>query len=428
MTRVMRLIACAVVAAAALPPSAEAFAQTIAITGGRVFPVSGPPMDNATVLIRNGKIVAVGSGVTVPADARRIDAMGRWVTPGLVDGLTALGLTEVGAVNNTVDLRPRGREGVAAAHRVWLSINPLSVHLAPARDEGVTTVGIAPTGGLIAGQAAVIDLVEAQSAAELIRRAPFAMVAQVESPQGAGVGTRSELVDRLREILLDARTYATRRAEFERGQTRDFAVSRADLEALQPVLRGTLPLVIQAEKRADIEGALTIAREFGLRIMIAGGAEAWMLASQLATVRVPVLTSATNSIPSSFQALGTRQDNAAILRRAGVAVALIGGPTEAFNVRNLKQEAGNAVAYGLSWDEALRAVTQTPALLLGIAEQVGTLEVGKDANVVVWTGDPFEFSTRVERVIIGGREIESLHRQEMLTERYRTLPPRYRAP
>jgi imidazolonepropionase-like amidohydrolase len=421
-----------VAVAAALVAGTTAHAQTVAITGARIFPVSGPPVLDATVLIRDGRIAALGANVAVPAGARRVDAAGSWVTPGLVDAMTALGAYEIGAVNNTVDIRPRGTQGIAASFRVWLGLNPSSVLLTPARNDGVTSVGVAPSGGLIAGQAAIIDLVTTTTTLDMLRAAPVAMVAYVGAPQGAGqnagLATRGELIDRLREVLADARAYAGRRAQFERGETRDFAASRLDLEALQPVVQGRMPLIVQAEKASDIEGAVSVAREFGVRMMIAGGAEAWMLADRLAAARIPVLTNATNNIPDSFATLGSRQENAALLRRAGVTVAIIGGPTEAFNVRNLRQEAGNAVAYGMSWEDALRAVTLTPAALLGVSDRIGSLEVGKDANLVVWSGDPFEFSTVAEHVFIRGREIVEPSRQDMLMERYRQLPPRYSRP
>jgi imidazolonepropionase-like amidohydrolase len=426
MRRALMLATVAATALAAAAPPGRS--QTVAITGARVLPVSRPPMQGATVLIRDGRIAAVGANVSIPPNARRIDAAGRWVTPGLVDAMTALGVTEISAVNNTVDLRPRGRESIAASFRVWLGLNPSSALLTPARNDGVTSVGVAPAGGLIAGQAAVIDLVPATSTLDMVRRAPVAMIAQVGPPQGAGIATRGELIDRLREVLADARVFARRRAEFERRQTREFAASRLDLEALVPVVEGRLPLIVETDKASDIEGALGVAQEFGLRMIVAGGAEAWMLADRLAAARVAVFTNATNNIPSSFATLGSRQENAALLRRAGVAVALIGGPTEAFNVRNIRQEAGNAVAYGMPWDEALRAVTLVPATLLGVADRIGSLDVGKDANVVVWSGDPFEFTSVAERVFIRGREIAEPSRQDMLMERYKALPPRYSRP
>jgi imidazolonepropionase-like amidohydrolase len=187
--------------------------------------------------------------------------------------------------------------------------------------------------------------------------------------------------------------------------------------------------MVAVDRASDIEAALALAAEYRLKLIISGGAEAWEVAPKLASAKVPVLTGAMNNIPSSFAALGTRQDNAALLRKAGVDVAIIGnaggGDEEAFNVRNLKYEAGNAVAYGLPWDEALRAVTLAPAELLGVADKVGSLRPGREANVVVWSGDPFEFSTRVEHVLVRGRESNEVTRQQMLMDRYRTLPPKY---
>lgn len=407
-------------------------AQTVAITGGRVFPIAGPPIDNATVLIRDGRIVQVGTNVAVPAGARRIDAAGKWVTPGLINAATQLGLVEVAQEGQTRDNFARGRDGIAAAFTVWDGLNPASVLLAPARDEGITTVLVAPAGGLISGQAAVVDLVQG-SVTDMVVRAPAAMIAQMGTPsQSTGLGARGELTVRFKELLEDTRAYARRRAEYERSATRDFVASRLDLEAMIPVVEGRLPLIVVADRASDIEAALRIAAEYNLRLIIRSGSEAWLVADKLAAARVPVMTGAMNNIPAGFANLGSRQENAAILRRAGVDVILIGdagvSDAQTFNVRNLKQEAGNAVAYGMSWDDALRAVTLAPARVLGISGDYGTLEPGKVANVVVWSGDPFEFSTRAEHVLVRGNEITAPSRQELLQERYRTLPPDYRRP
>ena len=407
-------------------------AQTVAITGGRVYTVSGAPLDNATVLIRDGRIAQVGTGIAIPDGAQRIDAAGKWVTPGLINAVTQLGLVEVSAEASTRDVSARGRDGIAAAFTPWEGLNTASVLFAPARDEGVTTVVIAPVGGLIAGQAAVIDLV-AGSMTDMLVRAPASMVAQIGNPGGAGgLGSRGELAVRLRELLEDTRAYARRKAEYERAATRTFVASRLDLEAMIPVVEGRLPMIIVADRASDIETALRIAREYNLRIGIGSGAEAWMVADKLAAARVPVFTGAMNNIPGGFASLGSYQENAALLRRAGVEVGIIGdagiSDGQSFNVRNIKQEAGNAVAYGMSWDDALRAITIVPARFLGIADRYGSLEAGKVANVVVWSGDPFEFGTRAERVFVRGREIAGPNRQKMLQERYRTLPPDYRRP
>jgi len=406
-------------------------AQTIAITGGRVFPVSGPPIDNGTVVISNGKITAVGANVAIPAGAQRIDATGRWVTPGLFDAASELTLQEIGQVADTRDFRAKGREAVAAAFRPWLGLDPSSQYVVPSRNEGVTNVAIIPQGNLISGQVAVLDLVDG-TASDMIHRAPVAMLAEVGDAAQANAGARGELIDRLREILLDARSYAQRRTDYERAQTRSFAASRADLEALVPVVAGRLPLMIAADKASDITSALDLARELNLKLVIAGGAEAWRVAPRLAAQKVPVLTGAMNNIPLSFSTLGSSQENAAVLAKAGVSVAIIGnaggGDEEAFNVRNIRFEAGNAVAYGMPWNDALRAVTLAPAELFGVADRIGTLEAGRDANVVVWSADPFEFSTRAEHVFVRGVERRELSRQDLLMRRYRNVPPQYRRP
>ncbi len=409
--------------------ASSAAAQTIAITGGKVFPVSGAPIENGTVLISGGKIVAVGANVTIPAGAQRVDATGKWVTPGLVNGNTQLGLREVGAVQGTNDASPRGRDEIAAAFRVWEGLNTTSALFAPARREGVTSVLVVPQGGLIWGQAGVIKLVPGMLSDMLIK-GPVAMAAQIGSANRGGAGARGELIMRLRELFEDTRAFQRNRAAYERAETRDFAASRKDLEAMIPVINGDLQLVIATDKSSDIDAALMLAREYGIKIIIGGGAEAWMVADKLAAARVPVMTGAMNNIPGDFASLGTRQDNLALLRRAGVPVIIIGnsgnGDEETFNVRNIRQEAGNAVAYGMSWDDALRAITLAPAEIFGVAGRIGSLAPGRDADVVVWSGDPFEFSTRAEHVYVSGREYLEPNRQEQLTERYKTLPPRGR--
>ena len=419
------MVAVLVAAAASLP------AQTIAITGGRVFPVSGPPIDNGTVLIRDGRITAVGTGIAIPADARRIDATGRWVTPGLVNAATSIGVKEISAVASTVETSPRTTQqqqhGVSASFNVWEGFNPASVLIPAARKSGITTAAILPQGGLIAGRGAVMHLVAGGGLSEMLMRAPVVMVAEI----GNG-GTRGEQWSRLRELLEDARAYSRRRAEFERAATRPFAATRLDLEALVPVVEGRLPLLLSVDRASDIEAALLLARDYRLRLMIAGGAEAWKVASALAAAHVPVLTGAMNSIPTSFSTLGQRQENAGLLRRAGVTVAIIGnaggGDEEAFNVRNVRFEAGNAVAYGMTWDDALRAVTLTPAEMFGVADRVGSLQAGRDGDVVIWSGDPFEFASQPLQVFLRGVETTTPSRQDLLEQRYRTLPPNYGAP
>src|SRR2546425_99043 len=304
-------------------------AQMIAMTGARVVPAAGPKLENATVLIRDGRIAAVGTTVAVPQGATRIDASGKWVTPGLVDGAGQMGLREISAVQNTNEGQVQGND-VAASFNVLEGINPGSSLIRVTRIEGVTTTLATPGGALIWGQAALIDLDGATIEAMQVK-APAAMVVDLsEGSKSAGGGSRAGVAQRLRRVFNDALEYARRRNDYSRAQMQQLSASAADL-----------------------------------------------------------METATE------------------------------------NTRDLRQQAGNAVANGMTWDQALRAVTLTPAEIFGVADRYGSLEAGRVANVVVWSGDPFEFSTGVEHVYIRGREIPLRSRQTELLERYRTLPPKY---
>ena len=406
-------------------------AQTIAITGGKVYPVSGPPIEGGTVLMRNGKIVAVGKDVAIPGDAERVDATGKWVTPGLVNANTNIGFGDVGFSGGPREEQAKGHDGIAAGFQVWLGFNTQSMMIAPAREGGVTSVVASPSGGLVSGQAAILDLNGALALTDLLVKAPATMVAQVEDDGGAQVGAAGELIGKLRDLIEDTKAYMRRKSDYERAQTRTFVATRRDLEAMIPVVEGREPLTIVADQAAEIREVLNIAKDYGIKVVIAGGAEAWTMADKIAAAKVPVLTGAESNIPGSFSTLGSRQENAGMLRKAGVQVALIGngaGDEELFNVRNLRYEAGNAVAYGMSWDDALRAITLAPAEIYGVSGSIGSLKPGSEGNVVVWSGDPFEFSTRAEEVFVRGKKIDAPSRQDMLAKRYETLPPKYNTP
>ncbi len=401
-------------------------AQVIAITGGTVYPVKGPKIENATVIIANGRITAVGAGVAVPAGAQLVNARGKWVTPGLINSATTIGIAEISGVPETRDNVARGANGVAASFQPWEGLNAASQLVAPARNDGITSVVTIPFGGLVSGQAALIDLA-GESGEAMIRKAPAGMVMSL----GRSGGARGETIARIRELLDDAKAFPARRAQYELGNSRTLAASKADLEALQPVLAGRLPLLVSAERRSDIEAALKLARDYKVRVIVGGGSEAWMVAGELAAAKVPVATGGILNIPGSFSQMGRRGDNAALLRRAGVSVLMISdsyGDGNGFNVRNVRFEAGNAVANGMTWDDALRSVTIAPAEAFGVGDRIGALAVGMDANVVVWSGDPFEFLTQAEAVFIKGKRVDGPGRQDELMKRYRKLPAEYRAP
>src|SRR5258706_14600339 len=209
------ILATVVLAAASLP----AWSQTIAITGGKIYPVSGPPIANGTVVIRDGVIFAVGANVNIPAGAQRIDATGKVVTPGLINSITNVGLVEIGQVRDTNDAAAKGSNNIAAAFKVWEGLNPASSVFAPTRSEGVTTVIITPHGGLVSGQAAAIDLATGQRS-EVIRRSPVAMIAQIDDSQSAGTNSRGELIGKLRILFADVKFYMTHLLDYDRAATR----------------------------------------------------------------------------------------------------------------------------------------------------------------------------------------------------------------
>jgi imidazolonepropionase-like amidohydrolase len=428
MSRSNPLAAIAGLAALGIAIGSTARAQTVAIVGGTVYPVSSPKIERGTVLIRDGRIAAVGANVPVPSGATMIDATGKWVTPGLINAVTSLGVVEVDAVRETVDQTAAGDDAIAASFTVVDGLNPASQMIPQARAGGVTSAVVVPGGRLVFGQAAFVDLV-AGSAPALIVKAPAAMVAQVGNAGQARLGARGEVIDRLRSVFEDVRRYERHPTDYDRGGLHRLTASSRDLAALVPVLAGREPLIVFADRASDIESAIRLGREFGIKVIIASGAEAWQVASDLAAAHIPVLTGALNNAPQSFSTLGQRQDNAARLRRAGVQVVIVGNSdtedASAFNARNIGQDAGTAVANGLPWDEALRAVTLAPADVFGLGDRIGSLAVGREANVVVWSGDPFELSTRAEHVLVRGHDYSEPTREDLLTQRYKTLPPKY---
>lgn len=417
--------------AGALPQLAKGTAQApgggaIAITNARILPVSGPAIERGTLVIRDGRIASVGASVVAPAGSRVIDAAGKVVTPGLLDSATQLGIVEIPlSADGTAD-QVTTDPGVGAAFSVLDAFNPHSTAIPVTRVEGVTRALVLPggTGHVLVGQGAVMDLSGAQVPGS-VTRAPAAMLA-VLGEAGAGVagGSRGTAMLRLRETLEDARDFAVNRTAFNAGQRRTYTRSRLDLQALQPVLKGEVPLAIQANRASDLLAAMRLADDFKLRIVLMGAAEGWMVAGEIAKRNVPVVLKPLTNLPA-FDSLGATLENAARLANAGVRIAI--STFDTHNARNLRQEAGNAIANGLAPDAALAAVTLTPAQLWGVADRVGSLDVGKDADLVVWSGDPFELLTSAEHVFIKGQEVPKDTRQRQLFERYRdmkTMPRR----
>lgn len=412
--------------------AANSPAATTAIVGGKVVTV-GPQgtIENGTVLIVDGRIAAVGDDVQVPAGADTIDASGKVVTPGLFSPLSQLGLVEVGFSAGPLDGAQRG-DHFTAGFDVADAYNPRSTLVAINRIEGVTRAVSAPSpaypdesgaGHVIAGLAAIVNLGDANAVEQ---RSVAVVVSLGESGSQFAGGTRAAAWLTVRNALDEALDYREHKDDFERGMRRPYVHSVADLEALQGVVNGNTPIIARLNRASDIEVLIDFVNEYSVKAIITGGAEAWMLADELAAAGIPVIVDPTANLPGSFDRLNARIDSATLLANAGVVVAIGDGDTH--NARNLTQAAGNAVAHGLDWDAALKAITLTPAEIYGVASNSGSLEVGKAADVVIWPGDPLELTNYPDQVFIRGEKIPMVSRQTLLRDRYlqTSKPPAYR--
>lgn len=401
--------------------SAQPAKGVIAITNAKVYQSSKAPISNATVIIRNGKIAAVGTKVRIPSGAKVFPGDGAVVTAGLIDASTTLGLVEVSMVSEANDgfFSSEADDKVHAAFRVVDGYNARSVAIPIAHSGGVTSVVASPRGSLISGQAALMRLTGKSTAGATVRT-PIAMVATLGSRVMGGSPSRGVVIERLREVLDDARQYKSMRGAYQRNQARQFSAERLDLEALQPVLAGRMPLVIRAHRASDLLAAARMAGELKIKVIIEGGTEAWVVADALAEAKIPVVLDPLENLPYNFDRIRARNDNATRLAKAGVKVA-ISTLGSASNVRRLRQLAGNAVANGMPWHQALDSITRVPAELYG-AKKLGRIDVGAPADLVVWSGDPLELSTSPLAVIIAGEMMPMTSRQTLLRDRYRQIP------
>jgi imidazolonepropionase-like amidohydrolase len=403
---------------AALALAAPAAAQTTAIVGGRVV-TNGPAgiLDPGVVVFDAEGVIAVGTDVTPPSGATVIDAAGKWVTPGLFSAYTEVGLVELDLEAVTDDRAPSPASPFAIALSAADDFNPSAAAIGVARADGVTRAALAPTSlaGLFAGQGAVVDTSGGPTSVTL---APAFISASLDRDRiTLAGGSRAAALASLEAALDDADAYPNLITD-DRGEV---LVAR-DAAALRAVLRGTIPLVIEADRASDLRRIAALAQSRDrLRIIVAGGAEAHLAADALAAADVAVILDPAYNLPSSFDALASSAAAPAALEEAGVAFAIASFFDTYANPGYLAQSAGIAVGYGLSWDAAFDSVSGAPARMLGVGDELGSLEPGKLADVVVWDGDPLEAMSGVERVFIAGTEVPARSRQTDLRDRY--LPP-----
>ena len=449
----MRLKSLILGAVCAVALTSPAFAQSLtAITGGRVL-TGTSVIENGTVGIQNGRVVSVGTGAA-PAGARIIDARGKVVSPGFVAVDSGLGGSEISSVNGSDDLS-NGANTISASFDVSYGLDPWSFTLPVARLGGITRAIVVPTHagggggsgghahddsdfagvghgglqspGLFAGQAAIIHLA---AGTDILVKPRVAMIAPFgEAGAGIAGGARGAQFTQFKETLAEVRLFARNRAAYDRAGLRDLSLSRADLEALIPVANGTLPLIVTVRRAADIQQVLRLAREEGVKIILDGAEEAWLVADQIAAANVPVLLNPISNLPGSLETRAARMQNAAVLDSAGVVIA-IKGNDGSHRVRETRYNAGNAVSHGLPYDAAIEAITVNPAKIFGMAGQFGELRAGAAADVVIWSGDPLEPLSNAETIFIGGAEQAPTSRQFLLRDRYASggegaLPPAY---
>jgi imidazolonepropionase-like amidohydrolase len=413
--------------AAAMTFGGPIAAQTVAITGGKVIVGDGSaPIEGGTVLIRNDRVVAAGSNVTIPADAQRIDATGKWVTPGIFAGFSRVGLVEVGAVRQTNDSNA-GDSVFSAALDVQYAINPFASPIAVNRAAGVTRAVVSPSTGssIFGGYGAVIDL--GQDENPITRARAFQFVELGETGHRRAGGSRAAAHIHFRALLNEARTYARNPAAFDSD-----LLKASDAKALLPVINGQTKLLVHVESANDILKVLELRKDFpALKMVLVGVNEGWRVADHIAASGVPVLASALSDLPYGFEDLAATQSNIGRMKDAGVKVAIgMINDRDAHQLRYSVQYAGNLVALnkvpratGLTWDEAFAAISSAPAEIMGMGAQLGSLKAGRKADVVIWTGDPLELSTQVEKVMIDGVVQTLSNRQQRLRDRYRNPTP-----
>ncbi len=402
---------------------------TFAIVGARIVTVSGAVIESGTIVIRDGKIAEFGQNVAVPSGAEKIDGKGLSVYPGMIDAGTNMGLAEVPLGGNaTVDVAEVGEMNANA--KAITGINPYSSHINVTRVNGITTVLSAPTGGIIAGQSAIINL-WGSTQAEMAVVPQFALVVnfpRVSTFGGFGRGEidfneavrrRDTRLEQLRRMFKDAEVYARVRDAYDKDKSLPAPTTDLGLEAMIPYVRGEKPIIFTAERETDIKAVIKFVEETKAKAIIWGGQEAWKAADGLKKNNIAVIYTNIYDLP-------VRDDDAydeffrapAKLAGAGVKFAISTGNAGG-EVRDLPYHAGLAAAYGLSKDDALKAVTLFPARILGIDDKLGSIDIGKIANLVVTDGDLLEARTNVKYLFINGRMIPLTSRHTELFERFK---------
>ncbi len=425
-----------VLVAGTVPIATAQSPESYVIRNARIVTVTGAVIEKGSVVIRDGKIAAVGANVAAPSGAKVIDATGLSVYPGMIDAGTTLGLEEIGSVAGGQDTSEIGNNN--ANIHVDVSIHPTSTHIPVTRVNGITSALSAPQGGLIAGQSAVINL-DGWTWKEMVVKTPAAMHVNWPSSgfggrgggggfgQGPGQGgadarsAQDRQIEELKKMLRDAKAYG----EARDAVAKDSSLPKMDVdlrkEALVPVVRGQVPVIIETQLARDIRRAIEFADEMKLKIIISGGVEAYKVTDLLKSKNIPVIIGPVLRFPQNEDdPYDSPFTNASALSKAGVKFAF--ETADSAYSRNLPYQAGMAAAFGLSKEEAFKAVTIYPAEILGVADKLGSIEVGKMANLIVTDGDPLEILTQVKHLFINGKQVPLTSKHTELYDKYKARP------
>ena len=388
-----------------------ASAQDLLVRNATVHTASARgSLENTDVLVQGGRIRAVGPALAAPAGITVVEANGRPLTPALFGGITEIGIEEVSGESSTVDSTLKiGEQPLRPEFDVTLAYNPASVLVPVARLDGIgfTALGAHTGGGFVAGQGGVMRL---DGSADPI--GPRALYLRLGAAAAELTGqSRAAQWMLLQQMVDEARGQVP-------ADSPHALLTPAGRRTLARYLAGQGRIVVEVDRAADIRQLLRWAAREKVKIAIAGGAEAWQMAAELAAAQVPVFVDALGNLPTSFDQIGASLENAARLQRAGVPVAFAQREDASHNARKMRQLAGNAVANGLPWADGLAGLTRVPAQVLGVADQIGTIEPGKRADLVLWEGDPLDVAHYAEQVWLGGRAMPMRSRQTELRDRY----------
>jgi len=411
-----KLISIAAIAAASFTASVSA--EDIAITGGKAFTNGGSgEIENATILVSGGKITSVSSGGAVPSGYRVIDASGKWVTAGFMAADTSLGLTEVslsGGINDATAPAEKGAIGLS----VVPALNPANIFIPNTRIEGVTRAMTRMTnsGDMWLGLGAVLKLNDSDM---VVQEKAFLAIDLDEGSATEVGGSRAVLWSKLNEKFQAAKDKMDAAAKKDDDDKKDDKRPSAADAALNAVLSGDMPIYAVVNRKADILQLIAFQNRFGVRVILGGGAEAWMVADMLAAAGIGVVLEPSANLPGNFDTLAQTSAAAGRLHASGVKVAFI--PPGTHNSRLVVQNAGIAVSMGMPWAAAMDALTVNPAEMFGVGDSYGKLSAGMDADVVVWDGDPLEVMSSPDAVLIAGVDVPLVSRQTKLRDRYKDL-------